>query len=274
MATSKNHHRPDGLDLLMEDHRNSTHEYEDHDANLRHPFRPWSQLSPESKISYIASGAALYDVPFERFEQAARDATGNQLLPAGERAYLRIHMESQRALWDHELPAFQREQPAPKDDPHHDFLESIDAVLHVKFERLLDDYLNSRQHFGDADGQMRRWPQLSPEGKAEHIARLAAIFDIPLSRFAEAVHDALAGQTLRTDERACLELCYRYARHIRGHDPHPLPLAPSAVTGPAYSTDDTANQAAALSGQLFGTARPQPDTQLQPDHAHQRQRTR
>lgn len=179
-------------------------------------------------------------------------------------------MESQRALFDHELPAFPREQPLTRDDPHHDFLDSLDGVLSVKFERLLDDYLNGKQHLADADGQMRRWPELSPEGKVEHIARLAAIFDQPLSRFTEAVHDALDSQPLRTDEHACLELCYRYARQLRDPSPHALPLAPSAGTRSAYSTDDTAGRAAALCDQLFDTDRPQ----SQPDHAHQRQHSR
>ena len=62
-------------------------------------------------------------------------------------------------------------------------------MLHVKFERLLNDYLYSRQNFADADGRARPWPELSAAGKVEHIARLAAILDQPLSRFTEAVHD-------------------------------------------------------------------------------------
>lgn len=216
---------PDGFDRLLADHQHSTHDYEDHDAALRDVLRPWSKLSPESKLSYISSGASLYNVPFERFEQAARQAIGNQPLPAGEHAYLRIHMESQRALWNHELDAFPPEHPLPADNPHRDFMSSLDNVLHVKFERLLDDYLSSNQSFLDADGHMRRWSELSAEGKVEHIARLAAIFDQPLSRFTDAVHDALDGQPLRTDEHACLRLSYDYARQLRGHERLPLPLA-------------------------------------------------
>jgi len=238
MTTPKNPTRPDGFDKLLADHQHSTHEYEDHDTALRHVFRPWSQLSAEGKVGYIASGAALYDVPFERFEQAARAAIGDQPLPAGERSYLCLHMEYQRALWDYELPAFPDEHPVPKDDPHHDFLDSLDGVLHVKFERLLDDYLNSNQPFTDADGQIRRWPELSAEGKVQHIARLAAIFDQPLSRFTEAVHDALDGRTLRTDEHACLELCYRYAQQLHDPGPHPLPLAPNAGNRDSAQSND------------------------------------
>jgi hypothetical protein len=239
MTTPKKPARPDGFDKLLADHQHSTHEYEDHDADLRHVFRPWSKLSTESKLGYIASGAALYDVPFERFEQAARAAIGDQPLPAGGRAWLRLHMEYQRALWDPELPAFPPEHPVPKDDPHHEFLHSLDGVLHVKFERLLDDYLHSKQPFADADGQMRPWSELSPGGKVQHIARLAAIFSQPLSRFTEAVHDAIEGQPLRTDERACLELCYRYARQIRGHEPHPLALAPNAGVSETAQNHDS-----------------------------------
>ena len=225
MTIPKKPPRPDGFDILLADYQTSTHEYEDHDAALRDVLRTWPQLSAEGKLSYIAHAAAMYDVPFERFEKAAREAVGTQPLPAGEGAYLRLHMEYQRALWDAELPAFPREHPVPANDPHRDVMDSIDGVLHVKFERLLDDYLNSKRHFADADGQARRWPELSAEGKVEHIARLAAIFSQPLSRFTEAVHDALDGQPLRTDEHACLRLGYHYARQVRGHEPHPLPLA-------------------------------------------------
>jgi hypothetical protein len=228
MPIPKQPRRPDGFDILVADHQNSTHDYEDHDADLRHVFRPWSKLSAEGKLGYIASAAALYNVPFERFEQAAREAIGGQALPAGERAYLRLHMEYQRALWDPELPAFPRQHPIPKDDPHRDSLDSLDGVLHVKFERLLDDYLNGTQPFADADGQTRRWQELSAEGKVQHIARLAAIFSQPLSRFTEAVSDALDGQLLSTDEMACLRLQYYYARQIHDPVPHPLPLAQDA----------------------------------------------
>ena len=228
MTTLKQPPRPDGFDILLAGYKNSTYEYEDHDADLRDVLRPWSRLSAEGKLGYIARDAALYNAPFERFEQAAREMLGGQALPAGERAYLRLHMEYQRALWDHELPAFPREHPIPKDDPHHEALDAIDGVLHVKFERLLDDYLNSTQPFADADGHMRRWPELSAEGKVQHIARLAAIFSQPLSRFTEAVRDALDGQSLHTNETACLRLQYNYAQQIRDPHPHPLPLAQTA----------------------------------------------
>ncbi len=278
MTTSKHYHRPDGFDILLADHQNSTHDYEDHDADLRHVFRPWSRLSAEGKLGYIASGAALYNVPFERFEQVAREAIGEKALPAGERAYLRLHMEYQRALWDAELPVFPREHPLPKDDPHRDFLDSLDGVLHVKFERLLNDHLNSTRPVADADGELRRWGELSAEGKVEHIARLAAIFDIPLSRFTEAVRDAIDGQPLRTDETACLGLQYRYARQMRDPSPHPLPLADNAanreMTPPIADQDGLPKDAiaATLRDQLF--ASPRPESQPGPEHPNERQRKR
>jgi hypothetical protein len=264
---------PDGFDRLLADHQHSTHEYEDHDADLRHVFRQWSQLSPEGKLAYIASGAALYNVTFERFEQAARQALGDQPLPAGERAYLRLHMEYQRALWDPELPAFPREHPWPADDPHRNVMDSLDGVLHVKFERLLDDYLNSTQPFADADGRMHPWPELSAEGKIQHIARLAAIFDQPLSRFTEAVHDALDGRPLSTDEHACLRLCYDYARQIRSHERHPLPLAQHGHSTTDSRPDDSP---ATLKDQLFGATplAPTPEPAPQPKHTHERQHQR
>ena len=264
MTTPKNQSCLDGFDILLADHQSSSHEYEDHDANLRDVLRPWSQLSTEGKLHYIASAAALYKVPFERFENAARQAAGEQPLPAGERAYLRLHMEYQRALWDAELPAFPREQAAPQNNPPYDIL---DAVLHVKFERLLDDYLGSKQHFPDADGRARNWPELSAEGKVEHIARLAAIFSQPLSRFTEAVHDALDGQPLHTDEQAYLRLQFDYARQMRDPNPHPLPLAPNAgqdhdmssalrtaQAGPAEKDRDRDARTASLRATLFGDA--------------------
>ena len=267
MTTPKNQSCLDGFDILLADHQSSTHEYEDHDANLREVLRPWSQLSTEGKLHYIASAAALYNVPFERFEHAAREAADGQPLPAGERAYLRLHMEYQRTLWEAELPAFPREHTVPKNDPHHDALDTLDAVLHVKFERLLDDYLGSKQHFADADGQARNWPELSAEGKVEHIARLAAIFDVSLPRFTEAVHDALDGQPLHTDEQACLRLQYQYAYQVRHPSPYPLPLAPNASqdhdihntlhaeqAGPAEKDEDRDARTVSLRAKLFADA--------------------
>lgn len=264
MTTPKQPPRPDGFDILLADHHNSTHDYEDHDADLRDVLRPWSQLSAEGKLHYIASGAALYDAPFERFEHAAREAAGEHPLPAGERAYLRLHLEYQRALWDHELPAFPREHAVSKNDPHYEALDPLDTVLHVKFERLLDDYLNSKQAFADADGRARSWPELSAEGKIQQIARLAAIFDVPLSRFTAAVHDALDGQPLPTDEQACLRLQFAYARQIRDPSPHPLPLAPNAGqdhdilraerAGLAETDGDSGDRTASLRAKLFGDA--------------------
>lgn len=263
MTTPKKPTRPDGFDRLLADHQHSTHDYEDHDADLRHVFRPWSQLSAEGKIGYIASGAAMYDVSFERFEQAVRAAIGDQPLPAGERAYLRLHMEYQRALWDHELPAFPPEHPLPEGDPHRDFMDSLDGVLHVKFERLFDDYLNSKQLFPDADGRMSLWKELSAEGKVQHIGRLAAIFDQPLSRFTEAVHDTLGVQSLRTDEHAGLRLCYDSARQLRSHEPHPLPLARHIENRETVPGIDT------LADTLFGKTLTQPGTP--PEQAHKQQ---
>jgi hypothetical protein len=282
MTQLKHHPRPDGFDILLADHQNSTHDYEDHDADLRDVLRPWSQLSTEGKLGYIANAAALYNVPFERFEQAARKIIGGQSLPHGEHAYLRLHMEYQRALWDAELPAFPREHSLPGDEPHRDFLDSLDSVLHVKFERLLDDYPNGKQHFTDTDGKSRRWPKLSAEGKVEHIARLSAIFDIPLSRFTEAVHDALDGQPLRTDEHACLRLQYCHARQIRDPSPHPLPLAQNpGKDEPAQPIADHNNPKngikGTLSDQLFGKTRFTPTpAESEPglEHAHERHRER
>ncbi len=69
-------HRLDGFRALVEDHRNSSHYFEEADGRLR----LWRDLSPQGKLAYIASDAALYDVPFNRFDEAVRDVIGNAAL--------------------------------------------------------------------------------------------------------------------------------------------------------------------------------------------------
>ena len=59
--------QPDGFDLLLADHQNISHNFEEADES----HHLWSELSAEGKLAYLAGDAALYDVPFERFRAAA-----------------------------------------------------------------------------------------------------------------------------------------------------------------------------------------------------------
>ena len=253
---------PDGFDMLIEDHKNSSHLYEDHDAARRDVLRRWAELSAEGVLAYTARAAAMYNVPFERFEKKAREIVGDRPLPAGEEAIFRIHMEYQRAMWDSDLPAFPSHDSLPENDPHRDAMQAIDGVLTVKFYRLFDEYLGSKQPFPDADGQMRRWAILSAEGKVQHVARLAAIFDVPYFRFAFAAMLAIDGRTLRTDEHACLRLYYDYARQARDPSPQPLPLAPDATQRHGHQDD--------LRQALFGETTPRPQIERAGDRQHKR----
>lgn len=62
-------HRLDGFKALIEDHKNSSHYFEEMDGS----HRQWRELSPQSKLQYVARDAVLYDVPFERFAEGVRD---------------------------------------------------------------------------------------------------------------------------------------------------------------------------------------------------------
>jgi len=111
-----------GFDALLESRRNSSHYYEESDGS----WRQWHELSAEGKTGYIASDAALYDVPFERFAQAVRDAVGEQPALVREDAYLRLALSNQREL--HEL-----ERLLP---PDHTGTESVPLL--ARFKEVLD----------------------------------------------------------------------------------------------------------------------------------------
>jgi hypothetical protein len=75
---------------LVEDHRNSSHYFEEAVGNRR----LWSDLSPQGKLQYIAGDAALYDVPFKHFDEAVREVIGNSALAeAALRTVLRDALE-------------------------------------------------------------------------------------------------------------------------------------------------------------------------------------
>jgi hypothetical protein len=85
--------RLSGFKALLESHKTSGSLMEETDGNLR----LWRYLSPEAKLEYIVRDAAIYDVPFEQFSQAARETVGTG---AVEEAALRLALRSGRELHD------------------------------------------------------------------------------------------------------------------------------------------------------------------------------
>lgn len=84
-------HRLEGFLASVEDHRNSSHYFEEADG----PWRLWRDLSPQGKLAYIARDAALYDVPFKHFGEAVRDVIGDgALVEAALRMVLKDALES------------------------------------------------------------------------------------------------------------------------------------------------------------------------------------
>jgi hypothetical protein len=86
--------QPDGFDLLLADHQNSSHYFEEADGS----HRLWSELSAEGKLAYLAGDAALYNVPFERFRAAVRDVLGEVGPAIREDAALRLALRSEKEL--------------------------------------------------------------------------------------------------------------------------------------------------------------------------------
>jgi hypothetical protein len=85
--------QPDGFDLLLADHQNSSHYFVEADGS----HRLWSELSAEGKLAYLAGDAALYDVPFERFRAAVREVLG-EATAIREEAALRLALRSEKEL--------------------------------------------------------------------------------------------------------------------------------------------------------------------------------
>jgi hypothetical protein len=82
-------HRLEGFQALVKADQTATHYFEETDGGLR----KWAELSPEGKLEYISSAAAMYDVPFEQFAAIAREAIGDTA-----DASLRLVLSSQREL--------------------------------------------------------------------------------------------------------------------------------------------------------------------------------
>src|ERR1700722_11959106 len=101
-------HRLAGFKALIEDQKNSRRHFEEVDG----PLRQWHELSPQSKLQYIAADAVLYGVPFERFAEAVRDVLPP---PAIVEASLQLVLDYERQLRGLEklLPDEERTEPVP-----------------------------------------------------------------------------------------------------------------------------------------------------------------
>jgi hypothetical protein len=111
--------RLEGFKALVEDHKSSQSYFEQMDGS----HREWHELSPQSKLQYIAGDAALYDLPFERFAEAVRD-----VLPVAAiaEASLQVVLHYQRelhGLWKL-LPDDGRTEPVPLVDRFKEMLSS------------------------------------------------------------------------------------------------------------------------------------------------------
>ena len=80
-----------GFKASVQDRLNSTWYFEEMDGS----WRLWPELSPQSKLNYIAGDAARCDIPFKHFAEAVR-----QVVPAAAlvEAALRMVLHYEREL--------------------------------------------------------------------------------------------------------------------------------------------------------------------------------
>jgi hypothetical protein len=116
----------EGFDALIASQKSESSQLEDVNGEFRH----WNELSTEGKVSWIASAAAYYDLPFEPFAEAVREILGELHAAAREEAALRLAFRGQQELHGLEklLPKYDRLEPAPP--------------LAERFQELLDYYEN------------------------------------------------------------------------------------------------------------------------------------
>jgi hypothetical protein len=109
MVSSKN--QLEGFKTLIASQKSESSQLEDIDGDFRH----WNELSTEGKVSWIASDAAYYDLPFEPFAEAVREILGELHAAAREEAALRLAFRGQQELCALEklLPKYDRLEPAP-----------------------------------------------------------------------------------------------------------------------------------------------------------------
>jgi hypothetical protein len=128
----KDKHRLAGFKALVEDHKNSRHHFEEMDGSLR----LWNELSPQSKLLYVAGGAVLYDVPFERFAAAVRDVVPPAAIVE---ALLRMVLNYERELRGLEklLPDDERTESVP-------LVERLKELLNSQPDQTPGDRGNDR----------------------------------------------------------------------------------------------------------------------------------
>jgi len=82
------------------------------------------------------------------------------------------------------------------------------------FRKLIDSDKSSSSFFEDQDGEHRKWPGLSSEGKLWFITGAAAMYDIPFERFAATVHAELGDAASVT--QAALHVALDYRKELHG----------------------------------------------------------
>lgn len=117
--------QPDGFDLLLADHQNSSHYFEEVDGS----HRLWNELSAEGKLAYLAGDAAFYDVPFERFRAAVSEILGEEAPAIREEAALRLALRSEKELYavGRLLPPDERLEGTPLPERVQEALAQVEA---------------------------------------------------------------------------------------------------------------------------------------------------
>src|SRR5262249_8675165 len=107
-------------------------------------YRPWKELSAEGKVWQIANNATYYDVPFEPFAQAVRDALADLPAAAREQAALRAAFRSEG-----ELHAVERALPADESTVPPSIPERVSHLL--DYTRRLEAQLEKVPQLGVTD---------------------------------------------------------------------------------------------------------------------------
>jgi hypothetical protein len=119
-------HRLAGFKALVEDQKNSVRHFEEMDGSLRR----WHELSPQSKLQYIAGDAVLYDVPFERFAEAVRDVVPPAAIVDAALLVV-LHYERELRGLEKLLPDEGRTEPLPLVERLKDLLNSRPEPTHA-----------------------------------------------------------------------------------------------------------------------------------------------
>ena len=93
--------------------------------------------------------------------------------------------------------------------------EAMDEKRRLEgFQALVASDKSGSHFLEDKDGEHRRWPELSSEGKLEFIAGAAAMYDVPFERFAATVHAELGDAASVT--QAALHVALNYRKELHG----------------------------------------------------------